>query len=47
VLAEECAAMLSAFFQRRRAEKKQLKQQGIQPDAESKLKNTDGGDVLF
>ena len=47
VLAEECAAMLSAFFQRRRAEKKQLKQQGIQTDAESKLKNTDGGDVLF
>ena len=47
VLATECATQLSAFFQRRRAEKKQLKQQGIQPDAESKLKNTDGGDVLF
>lgn len=36
VLAEECAAMLSAFFQRRRAEKKQLKQQALQPDVESK-----------
>jgi tRNA(adenine34) deaminase len=47
VLAEECAAMLSAFFQRRRAEKKQLKQQGIQPDAGSRLKNTDGGDAPF
>lgn len=31
VLAEECAAMLSAFFQRRRAEKKQLKQRQQTP----------------
>lgn len=29
VLVEECSAMLSAFFQRRRAEKKQLKQQAL------------------
>ncbi|WP_423187388.1 tRNA adenosine(34) deaminase TadA [Alishewanella sp. d11] len=36
VLAEECAGMLSAFFQRRRAEKKQLKQQGLPADVENK-----------
>lgn len=36
VLAEECASLLSAFFQRRRAEKKQLKQQEILADVGNK-----------
>lgn len=31
VLAEECSGMISAFFKRRRALKKQLKQQALKP----------------
>lgn len=46
VLVEECSAMLSAFFQRRRAEKKQLKQQALRlAGVENTSDKHDGDDV--
>lgn len=46
VLAEECSAMLSAFFQRRRTEQKQLRQQVLsQKDVENKSDNHGDADV--
>lgn len=46
ILAEECSAMLSAFFKQRRVQQKQLKQQGqFQEDVESKPESRDGDDV--
>lgn len=47
ILAEECSAMLSAFFQRRRVEKKQLKQQALrQADVESMSDKRDDDDAV-
>lgn len=46
VLGEECAAMLSAFFKRRRVQQKQLKQQALlQVDVENRFENRDGDDA--
>lgn len=46
VLADECSAMLSAFFQRRRAEQKQLRQQELSlKGAENKFDNYDDVDA--
>lgn len=46
VLGEECAAMLSAFFKKRRVQQKQLKQQVLsQADVENRSENHDGDDA--
>ncbi|GGW52744.1 tRNA adenosine(34) deaminase TadA [Alishewanella tabrizica] len=47
VLESECSAMLSAFFQRRRAEKKHLKLQALRPaDVGNTLEKRDDDDAV-